>query len=59
MNTPMTPEKGPSARRPELTEERLNELKARIEADYYDSPEVLDSLADRLIHSGDLGPGDE
>ena len=38
----------------ELTKKRLDELKARVKSDYYDSPELLISLADRLLHSGDL-----
>ena len=50
----MTPQKRRPADERELPKERLQELKARVEGDYYDTPEVLDSLADRLIHSGDL-----
>ena len=38
----------------DLTKKRLVELKARVESDYYDSPEILSSLADRLMTSGDL-----
>ena len=50
----MTPvKKQPSLPR-DLPKARLDELKTRVESDYYDSPPVLDAVADRLLHSGDL-----
>lgn len=50
----MTPPKKKRALSPRLTKERLLELQARVESDFYDSPVVLERLADRLLHSGDL-----
>ena len=47
------PKKQPSLPR-DLPKGRLDELKSRVESDYYDSPRVMDALADRLLHSGDL-----
>lgn len=39
---------------PVLTPEQLEALRGRVEAGYYDRPEVLDQVADRLLDSGDL-----
>ncbi|MGI9628916.1 MAG: hypothetical protein ACR2QM_18930 [Longimicrobiales bacterium] len=55
MTPPKRQPQAPSSTAKQLTKERLVELQARVDSDYYDSPTVLDSLAGRLIDSGDLG----
>ncbi len=37
-----------------LTVERIEEIRARIEAGFYDSPDVIEVVARRLAESGDL-----
>ena len=38
----------------ELTPDRIAEIKARIVGHFYDQPEVIADVADRLLDSGDL-----
>lgn len=50
----MTPPENKTTLPRALTQKRLLELQARVESDFYDSPRVLERLADRLLDSGDL-----
>jgi len=42
------------AGQPELTADRIDQIKGRIAENFYDQPEVIADLADRLLDSGDL-----
>jgi len=37
-----------------VTEARLAEIQARLDAGYYDRPEVVREIAERIVDSGDL-----
>jgi len=34
---------------PEVREEKINEVKKRVQSGYYNSPQVINNIADRLI----------
>lgn len=37
-----------------FTEARAAEIRERLDSGYYDRPEVIDAIAERLVDSGDL-----